>query len=142
MRFLCAALLLLGAAACSSGTTCNTVTDDLGDLCIPATLAPGIPSVLEVRELCGAGCTGPPNCTAFYRGGQVTLDVEQDVCSDSFVTSCIMLGCQQRILGCVLPALGAGDYTLVVPGGPSRLLRVSDGGVASCRFTAADGGVQ
>ena len=141
MRSFCAALLLC-AAACNDGNNCNTVTDDLGDLCLPPALAPGISSVVEVRELCGGGCTGTPSCTAFYRGGQVTLDVSQDVCSDSTTAGCIVLGCQQRIVRCVLPALSAGDYTLTVPGGPSRLLRVAAGGSASCRFTAADGGVQ
>lgn len=141
MRLLCAALLLC-AAACNDGNICNSVTDDLGDLCIPATLAPGISSVVEVRELCGGGCTSAPTCTAFFRGGQVTLDVAHDVCSDSNTGGCLALGCQQRIVRCVLPALNAGDYTLAVPGGPSRLLRVQSGGSASCRFTAADGGVQ
>lgn len=141
MRLLCAAILLL-AAACNDGISCDTVTDDLGDLCLPATLAPGIPSVVEVRELCGAGCTGAPSCTALLRGGQVTLDVEHDVCSDSQTRSCIQLGCQQRVMRCVLPSLNAGDYTLSVPGGPSRILRVAAGGDSSCRFPASDGGVQ
>lgn len=141
MRSLCAALLLC-AAACNNGISCDTVTDDLGDLCLPATLAPGIPSVLEVRELCGGGCTSSPTCTALFRGGKVTLDVSHDVCTDSTSAGCIALGCQQRIVRCVLPALGAGDYTLAVPGGPPRLLRVVSGGAASCRFPSTDGGVQ
>jgi len=140
MRILAAALVLL-AAACSNGVTCNTVTDDLGDLCVPAALAAGIPSVLDVRELCGAGCTGAPTCTALYRNGQVVLDVEQEVCSDTVTNACADLGCQQRVMHCVLPPLGAGDYPLVVPGGPPRLLRVQQGGTGSCRF-ALDGGVQ
>lgn len=142
MRSLCAALLLFAATACNNGISCDTVTDDLGDLCLPGTLAPGISSVVEVRELCGGACSSAPTCTAFFRGGQVTLDVSQEVCSDSASAGCISLGCQQRIVRCVLPALNAGDYTLAVPGGPSRLLRVASGGSASCRFTAADGGVQ
>ena len=142
MRSLCAALLLLAATACNNGITCDTVTDDLGDLCLPSTLAPGISSVVQVRELCGGGCTGAPSCSAFFRGGQVTLDVSHDVCSDSTAAGCLALGCQQRIVNCVLPALSSGDYTLAVPGGPARRLRVASGGSASCRFTAADGGVQ
>ena len=141
MRSLCAALLLC-AAACNSGISCDTRTDDLGDLCIPATLAPGIPSVLDVRELCGGGCTSMPSCTALFRGGTVALDVAHEVCSDSASGGCIAVGCQQRIVRCVLPALAAGDYTLTVPGGPARLLRVRGGGAASCRFPSTDGGVQ
>ena len=42
MRSLCAALVFLAATACNNGITCDTVTDDLGDLCLPAALAPGI----------------------------------------------------------------------------------------------------
>ena len=137
MRFLGAALLLC-AAACSTNT-CDTRTDDLGDLCLPATLAPGIAAVIQVRELCGEGCSGAPACTALFRGAAVTLDVQHDVCSESTTAGCIALGCQRRIFSCVLPALNPGDYTLAVPGGPSRLLRVASGGTASCRFTAADG---
>lgn len=140
MRFPGAALVLL-AAACDNGVSCNTVTDDLGDLCVPSMVAVGIPSVFDVRELCGAGCTGAPTCTALFRNGQVLLDVEQEVCSDTQNATCADMGCQQRVLRCVIPALGIGDYPLVVPGGPSRLLRVQQGGVASCRF-ALDGGVQ
>ena len=141
MRTLCAALALL-AAGCNDGISCDTRTANVGDLCIPSSLPPNIPAVLDVREACGPGCSGVPSCSALFRNGQVVLDVEQDVCSDSFTSRCIDQGCQQRVLRCVFPALPAGDYTLVVPGGPSRSLHVEQGGTASCRFPAADGGVQ
>jgi hypothetical protein len=141
MRLFCAALLFL-AAACSDGNICDTRTDDVGDLCIPATISPDIPSVVEVRELCAPACSGAPSCTALFVNGQVVLDVQQDVCSDSLNPSCLALGCRQRVMTCVLPALPAGQYRLSAPGGSARLLRIASGGTSSCRFVAADGGVQ
>ena len=72
---------------------------------------------------------------------QVVIETEQDVCSNSLTSSCLEMGCQQRVIRCALPALSAGDYTLVVPGGPSRTLHFAPGGVASCRLPLLDGGV-
>jgi hypothetical protein len=141
MRFFCAALLFL-AAACSDANVCDTRTDDVGDLCIPATISPDIPSVVEVRELCAPACSGAPSCTALFVNGQVVLDITQDVCSDSLGSTCLALGCRQRAMTCVLPALPAGQYRLSAPGGSARLLRVGNGGASSCRFPTADGGVQ
>jgi len=141
MRSLCAALALL-AAACSDGTVCDTRVADVGEVCLPSFLAPGIPSQLDARELCTPGCSGVSTCSALFRNGSVILDVEQDVCSPSFTPSCIALGCQQRTVRCVLPALAAGQYSLILPGGPPRLLRVQQGGSSSCRFPSADGGVR
>ncbi len=140
MRLLCAVLVLF-AAACSDGTTCDTKTDDVGEICLPAQLAPGIPVQLDVRELCSPGCSGAPSCSALYSNGAVVLDVEQDICSDILTASCVAAGCMQRIVTCDLPALSAGDYSLIVPGGPPRLLRVQPGGSSTCRFFATDAGV-
>jgi hypothetical protein len=140
MRLLCAALLSL--AACSNVITCNTQTADVGDVCLPTAFAPSIAPLIEIRELCGRGCSGTPSCVALFVNSQVVLDVSQDVCTDSQTASCIDLGCQQRTMSCQLPALSAGTYVLQVPGGPARLLRVSAGGQSSCRFSAVDGGVQ
>lgn len=137
-----ACLLALLAAACNDGVTCDTTRADLGELCLPSTIAPDIPAELQVRELCGPGCADLPSCDAVYRNGQVVLQTEQEVCSTSFNSNCIDQGCQQRTIRCVLPALPAGDYTLLVPGGPSRTIRVAAGGSASCRFPATGGGVQ
>lgn len=137
---LCAVLLL--AAACNDGASCDTQTVDLGDVCIPDALSPDLSAVVDVREACTLGCTAPSSCTALFRNGQVVLDVSQDVCSDTQTSTCFALGCQQRVLRCLLPALPAGDYTLVPPGSPARALHVAAGGTASCRFPAADGGVQ
>jgi len=62
------------------------------------------------------------------------LDVEQEVCTDTFTAVCINLGCQERVFPCQLPSLAAGDWVITIPGTQSRLLRVQPGGVASCRF--------
>ena len=136
------ALALLALAACSDGTDCSTRTADIGEVCLPSALSAGIPTLIEVRELCGAGCSSAPTCAALNRNGQVVLEVEQDVCTAGFGSDCLSQGCQQRTALCQLPALQPGDWTLVVPGGPSRTVRVQDGGQSSCRFLLPDGGVQ
>ena len=134
MRPACAALVLLFASACDTGVTCDTKTADVGAICVPDTLAPGIPAVLDVEELCGPGCSPVPDCSAIFRNGSVFLDVEQDICSDILTATCLSQSCQQRTLHCPIPALAPGDYALVVPGGPPRLLRVQAGGTSTCRF--------
>jgi hypothetical protein len=140
MRLLAAALL--ATCACNSGDSCDTRTADVGEICLPASIAPGIPSVVDVRELCGPGCSGKPSCTALVRNGAVALDVTQDVCLSGNTTFCLNQGCQQRVMHCVLPSLAEGRYTLTVPGGPARTLRVQSGGGSSCRFALSDAGVQ
>jgi hypothetical protein len=134
-----AALALL-APACDSNS-CNTVAVDVGALCIPSTLAPDRQLLLDVRELCGKGCSGAPSCDAFLRNGQVVLDLHQDVCQETSLYQCIALGCVKRTVRCALPNLQEGDYTLVAPGVALQLLRVRAGGQASCRFATPDGGV-
>ena len=80
MRLLAAALLL--TCACdTSGDSCDNKTADVGGVCLPATVAPGIPTVIEVRELCGNGCSGLPTCTALVRNAEVSLAVTNDVCA-------------------------------------------------------------
>ncbi len=56
-----AALLLaaLAGAACSTDT-CRTLTADVGEMCLPDALAPDLQLVIEVRELCGRGCSNLP----------------------------------------------------------------------------------
>jgi hypothetical protein len=134
MRRSCALLLLLAGAACSDGTTCETGVADVGDVCLPTTGAPNLPITIEMKELCGRACTSLPSCSAVFRDAQVILDVEQEVCSDSFTPLCINLGCQERVFPCQLPSLQAGDWVLTIPGTPARLLRIQPGGSASCRF--------
>jgi len=136
-----ACVLLLLVAACNDGQTCNTQPVDLGDLCIPPSLAPDLGPVLDFRESCAPGCSSPPTCSALFTNGQVVIETEQDVCQNSLTANCLDQGCLQRVFRCALPALPAGDYTLVVPGGPSRTLHFAAGGVASCRLPLADGGV-
>ena len=131
------ALLLALCAACGDGNACNTGPSDVGDVCLPPLIAPGVPITLEVRELCGRGCTAAPTCSAVLRGGQVALQVEQEVCADTLTASCLGEPCQERAITCKLPALTAGDWALAIDGVPSRVLRVRDGGVVTCRFQLA-----
>jgi hypothetical protein len=128
---LVAALLL---CACSdNGDVCNTSTSDVGVLCVPQPMAPGLNTNIQLRELCGRGCTDVPSCTAVFRNSQVVLNIEQTVCTSSLSGDCLSVGCQDRVVACTLPALNEGDYTLVVPGGPAQLLHVAQGGQSSCR---------
>jgi hypothetical protein len=136
----CAALLAL--AGCNDVVSCETVTADVGLVCLPDAFAPDVSSVIEARELCGKGCSGNPACTALFTGGRVVLDVTQDLCTDAQSAACIDQGCLTRLMRCELPALPAGDYTIAVPGGPSQLIHVRAGGQSSCRFAETDGGVQ
>jgi hypothetical protein len=138
--------LLLAALLCAgcndTGDVCNSTTTDIGDLCLPATLAPSITSAIQVRELCGRGCSDLPSCTAVFRNSQVVLDLSQTACNSQLGAGCLQLGCLTRTIPCALPALNAGDYALVVPGGPLQVLHVAKGGESSCRLPALDGGVQ
>jgi|SRR4051812_1691284 hypothetical protein len=136
MRRACALLLAL-SAGCGDGNACDTGPSDVGDVCLPPLIAPGIPITLEVRELCGRGCTAAPTCSAVLRDGRVALEVEQEVCADTVTASCLSAPCQERAITCKLPALTAGVWALAIDGAPSRLLRVGDGGVATCRFQLA-----
>jgi hypothetical protein len=91
MRRACALLLAL-SAGCGDGTSCETGTADMGEVCLPGRIAPDVPVTLEVRELCGRGCTEPPGCSAIFRGAQVILDVEQEVCVDTLTPACLKPG--------------------------------------------------
>jgi hypothetical protein len=139
-RACCLVLALALVAGCNS-SNCDTITADVGELCLPLTVAPDSELVIELREMCGRRCSHTPSCTAFTRNGQVVLDVQQEICGDAYYGQCTVEQCIQRVIRCRLPALRAGDYPLVAPGSPVQLLRVREGGQASCRFpAAADGG--
>jgi hypothetical protein len=139
------ALLLaaLAAVACSdNGDVCNSSTPDIGALCVPEPLAPGLNAAIQVQELCGRGCSETPVCTAIFRNAQVVLDVGQTLCNSSLAAACQDQGCLKRTIPCSLPALNEGDYPLVVPGAPLQILHVVKGGATSCRLPDLDGGVQ
>src|SRR5438477_12583086 len=101
------AALLLAVPACDS-SNCSTIPSDVSDMCVPATVAADRQIVIEVRELCGKGCSHQPSCNALMRNGQVTLEVTYDVCAETAYYQCIQLGCLTRATRCTLPALPAG----------------------------------
>lgn len=136
---LCAVLFL--AVACDDGQTCETRSANLGEVCVPASLAPDLGPVIDVKEACGPFCSGPPTCSAKFLNGHIILETEQELCTSALVPACVDQGCRQLTIRCTLPALPAGDYTLDVPGGPPRSLHFAPGGVGSCRLLLPDGGV-
>jgi len=143
MRYAILLAALVFCSACEdTGDSCNSGTSDIGALCLPRTLAPGITAAIQVRELCGRGCSENPSCTAVFRNSQVVLDMQQTTCTSQLTAACVDMGCQTRIIPCALPALNEGDYPLVVPGAPLQVLHVLDGGQSSCFLPSLDGGVQ
>ena len=142
MRALAAAALLLTCACNENGDSCDNKTIPVGDICLPPAIAPGLPSMIDVRELCGNGCSQNPDCSAQISNGMVVLDATQDICVSFQSAFCLNQPCMQRTMHCRLPALNPGRYTLTVPGGPPRSILVQAGGDSTCRFTLPDGGVQ
>jgi hypothetical protein len=137
---LCLALVLLCAACTSNGDTCDDVPADLGDLCIPGTVAPNLTTNVQVRELCGNPCSDLPTCTAVFRDAQLYLDTNLNYCLSSQSASCLVGGCLHRTLSCALPAMKEGEYALIIPGGALRTIKVQQGGASACQFPAEDGG--
>jgi hypothetical protein len=128
----------LCAAACND-SNCQTGIVDVSQICLPDSITPNLAIDMEVRELCGRGCSGMPTCTALWRNSEIQLYTEQDVCEDTLTSACVNQGCQERAFRCRLPALNPGEYVISAPGGISRVLRVEQGGSSSCRF-APDAG--
>lgn len=129
-----AALLALATASC--GDSCKWVTAEIGYACLPDLVAPDAAIALEVREACGTYCAQMPQCTAAFRGGQVLLELAENSCGDVNPSNCAPQSCMQRIVTCELPHLPVGDFPLVIPGSPDRLLRVREGGQVACRIPA------
>ena len=140
---LAALCLSIAASAACSSTTCEDVEADIGALCLPDTIAPGVTSIIEVREQCGRNCTLAPGCTATFTAGSIYLDLHQQRCSDTGFIGCVLIACQSRTARCLLPALPTGDFPLIVPGGDTQILHVRNGGENSCHLPVPlDGGAQ
>jgi hypothetical protein len=127
------AALALASARCD-GTTCIERNPEVGDLCLPAAVQAGQTSVIEVRESCGL-CSSRPQCDTTLIDGEVRVDLHAQLCNDGSV-SCDTNLCLQRIVRCTLPSLREGDWPLVLPGNQTRLIRVREGGLSSCRLPA------
>jgi hypothetical protein len=127
------AALALAAARCDN-TSCVDRAPDVGGLCLPATVQAGQTSVIEVRESCGL-CSTQPQCEATLIDGEVHVDLHAQICNDGSVT-CDTNRCLQRIVRCTLPSLPEGDWPLALPGNQTRLIRVREGGLSSCRLPA------
>ena len=142
-----ALLCPLAAAALFSSrcdnVTCRTITADLATACIPDAIEVDREVRIEVKELCGLNCPRIPACKATLVNGVVVLDVHEDQCNDILINQCAQEACLQRVVGCKLPPLSQGDYTLRATGMGDRLIRVRPGGAAACQLvrTQPDGGI-
>jgi len=134
-RTACALVLaaLAAASARCNGNSCVDYSPAVGSLCLPDTLQADQKSIIEVRESCNQ-CSTPPQCSATLINGVVNVELHSQICSDT-QTVCTAI-CLQRTARCTLPALAAGDYTLVLPGTLLRALRVREGGESSCQLPA------
>jgi hypothetical protein len=128
---LLAALPALLGAACDN-TSCRTVKAAVGALCMPDAIDTDRDVRLDLRELCGRNCARPPSCTATLTDGALVLDVNEEECNDVNLNLCPSAPCQQRVVGCRLPPLPAGDYTIRAPGLADQLLKVRPGGAGQC----------
>lgn len=127
------AALALASARCDN-STCVDRNSDVGSLCVPATVQAGQTSVIEVRESCGL-CSSQPQCDTRLIDGEVRVEVHAQLCNDGSI-SCNTNLCLERIVRCTLPSLPEGDWPLVLPGNQTRLIRVREGGLSSCRLPA------
>jgi hypothetical protein len=132
VRILAALCFAVSVAACN-GSPCNTVETQIGDVCEPAAVAANVQSVVDVRESCGTTCAQRPSCTAILLSGSLYLTLREDQCSDT-VQACIASPCNHNVVSCTIPALGVGDYPVVVSGGLGSVLHVREGGVSGCHL--------
>ncbi|GAC1345164.1 MAG: hypothetical protein NVSMB23_20940 [Myxococcales bacterium] len=121
-------------ASCSSD--CTNVAANVSAVCLPDVLAEGQVAVVDAREACGVNCARAPRCEAVLTNGTLLLTLREDECPNLY-PGCEFAPCAQRVATCRLPALAAGDYPVVVPGSPGRVLHVrAAGGVSACRLPA------
>lgn len=123
------AAALLAGLGCQP---CESVGVNLGATCLPAKVAAGQELSIEVQEACGTSCGEPPACTATVDINSVSLLVEQTECR----MNCTPTGaCLTRKATCRIGKLEAGDYTVVLPGLPSRTVTVEAGAATSCTLS-------
>lgn len=135
-------LALLPAAlltACDN-VSCRTVNPGVSGTCLPDVLAVDTEVRIELRETCGRNCARNPTCRATLSNGVVVLDVEEEECTDVLVNLCAAQPCLRRIVGCKLPPLQAGTYTMSAVGLPDQIVHVQSGGSAGCQLANPDGG--
>jgi len=125
------ALVAVASARCDNAT-CIDRSPDVGSACVPASVEPDQNFVIEVREACGL-CSTQPQCTATLLDGEVHVDLHSQLCNDGSII-CDTNLCLQRVVRCTLPSLPLGDWSLVLPGNQTRLIRVRNGGLSSCRL--------
>jgi hypothetical protein len=136
MKTILVAVLMLCACGSLPGQ-CHEV-DVGGRFCVPdGGAAPaGQTLKLQMIDTCTGGCgKATLDCTASVDGGTISLDITGSVCDPAPGTACPNL-CQLTPMECSVPALAAGDYTVIAPGQASQTLHVAAGaGAESCTAT-------
>lgn len=133
MRTLIIVSLMALAGCGAAGGKCEERTLG-GPFCVPdAGVAPaGQKLSLEIVDQCTGSCgSAELSCRATRDGGTIALEIHGQVCEPPPGVACT-LACALTRLKCEVPALEAGDYTVISPSQTSQALQVRDAGVASC----------
>lgn len=123
------------------GGGCTTrVGESVTDVCTLYQGKPDTALTIQLREQCGSACngaTGLPTCSVTVAGADITLSLDQQVCSPQTDQACD-LSCRINAFDCKLPALPKGEYNLRFDS-PARdartTLRITEGGAqTSCEL--------
>jgi len=135
------ALMIFAAfAAIACGRVCAPKTDlPIAQFCVPDGGAPaGTALTLMAMETCGGCDTSVSRCDVAVTGTTIALSLSGETCTLPPGTACT-LACRISTFNCAVPALAPGQYTVTGVGAsesPTKTLRVSDGGTASCAIAA------
>jgi hypothetical protein len=133
--FMVLAVSAVGCGGC--GGQCMSLAGVGGRTCVPdAGVAPaGQALTLQIVSPGNTGCTTVESeCVVTVDGGNVHLELKGTSCEPVGPQVCDDVLRQDR-KPCAVPALAEGDYSVTSPAQTPLLLRVRDGGVASCTAT-------
>lgn len=131
--FALAVLAVIAVGCGPGGPVCEE--KKLGSpFCIPdgGVAAAGQKLSFEAIDQCSGGCgTSILSCVVTRDAGTLTVGLLANVCTSPGGTVCAA-ACALTRKTCELPALEAGDYTIVSANQPSQALKVRDGGAGGC----------
>lgn len=109
---------------------CEDTGFEAKSACIKNPMAADQVLEIEVEEKCGGPCSREPSCTAVRDGDKVQVVTSRLECTEDCLPASTK--CRQSKVRCALPALPAGDYTVLVPGIAPQVLTTAPGGRVSC----------